>query len=550
MLPGALCSVTGYDAPSGSLERRLLRRSIELHPSLYRSFGLSYSHVRKSGSLVVAWSDADLHKLSDVLRENAEAGDTEAQVLSEVQLRGLEPSLSKGAKGAVLCPREAVVDPFLVGIGYAESCLRHGVTVLPNTTVTEVQRGQDGLWGVVSRRALQRPLPTWKGDGRSRDGELLARVDDASETSDGPVQVHRGRVIVNAAGLFGDVIESFRLLGSSAATPSLPRISQPLTDISEPSTTVSAPATAANDPPSACSQPSTASPSLTATSPPLSAVCEPSTAVTPPPIASGPPFQIRPRKGQFLVIKPTVTSPAPPSHVIEQVATQFTKGVIVWTTVYGNVLIGPTADEVDSSSDRSTDHGTVEMLARRGAEVLGLVNEVGESGIRTLQHNGYHIVGTYSGIRPATNHRDYQIYAIPKHNWITVGGIRSTGLTASPGIGEYVGELYRQMAMGGQGGDQSGSAQLFRALGEGAVCETRLKGVTECATTSGCAGSLEYAATPPRVVNGTVPTLRELAEEYRRRGDGKVTVYGREWVVTHPIASFGMETYDGASSTS
>lgn len=33
---------TGYDAPVGSLERQLLRRSIQLHPTLYRSFGLSY----------------------------------------------------------------------------------------------------------------------------------------------------------------------------------------------------------------------------------------------------------------------------------------------------------------------------------------------------------------------------------------------------------------------------------------------------------------------------------------------------------------------------
>ena len=32
---------TGYDAPVGSLERRLLRRSIARHPQLYRSFGLS-----------------------------------------------------------------------------------------------------------------------------------------------------------------------------------------------------------------------------------------------------------------------------------------------------------------------------------------------------------------------------------------------------------------------------------------------------------------------------------------------------------------------------
>lgn len=55
-----LCAVAGYDAPVGSLERQLLRRSIRLHPSLYRSFGLNAGeHVRKSGSLVVAWTQEE-----------------------------------------------------------------------------------------------------------------------------------------------------------------------------------------------------------------------------------------------------------------------------------------------------------------------------------------------------------------------------------------------------------------------------------------------------------------------------------------------------------
>ena len=37
---------TGYDAPSGTLERALLRRSIQRHPELMRTLGLSYRHVR------------------------------------------------------------------------------------------------------------------------------------------------------------------------------------------------------------------------------------------------------------------------------------------------------------------------------------------------------------------------------------------------------------------------------------------------------------------------------------------------------------------------
>ena len=46
---------TGYDAPAGSLERQLLRRSIQLRPAIHRSLGLSEQHhLRKAGSLVGA----------------------------------------------------------------------------------------------------------------------------------------------------------------------------------------------------------------------------------------------------------------------------------------------------------------------------------------------------------------------------------------------------------------------------------------------------------------------------------------------------------------
>lgn len=522
---------TGYDAPSGSLERRLLRRSIELHPTLYRSFGLSYDHVRKSGSLVVAWSDEEKGKLRDVLEENIEARDTEAHIVSEADLRELEPCLSERAKGAVLCPREAVVEPFLVGIGYTQSCLLHGVDLLINTSVDGAERGADGVWSVQCSQGAQRDLANWQGDGRSRDGALLAALDESVTSTDNRLVV-RGNVVVNAAGLFGDVVESFRLASRKARDAASGAVAPPSTE-EEPV-----------------------------------------------------PFNVKPRKGQCLVIKPTARSPPPPEHVLEQIATQFTKGIIVWTTVYGNIVIGPTADEVPSRSDRTTDLETVESLAARGARILGMKgSDAPGAGLQTLRDNGYEIVGTHSGIRVATEHRDYQIRAIAEDGWITVGGIRSTGLTASPGIGEYVGELYRRMLVVGtdagaggaadgddgaevgraeqeDGGEDNGprgvhtmvggegSSKLFDALGEGPVSESTLAGVTHCATTNGGPSTLEYPPTPARVPNGRVPALAVLAAEYKRRGDGKVTVWGKEWVVTHPLASFGMETYDGEHTTS
>ena len=51
--------------------------------------------------------------------------------------------------------------------------------------------------------------------------------------------------------------------------------------------------------------------------------------------------------------------------------------------------------------------------------------------------------------------------------------------------------------------------------------------------------------------NSKIPTLSELAADYRRRGDGCVTLYGRVVRVTHPLSSFGMESHtaDGSSSS-
>ena len=48
------------------------------------------------------------------------------------------------------------------------------------------------------------------------------------------------------------------------------------------------------------------------------------------------------------------------------------------------------------------------------------------------------VTATYAGLRAATEHRDYQIRVDPGRRYACAGGIRSTGLTASLGIAEYV----------------------------------------------------------------------------------------------------------------
>lgn len=143
-------------------------------------------------------------------------------------------------------------------------------------------------------------------------------------------------------------------------------------------------------------------------------------------ICRNPDFEIRPRKGQFLVFDKSASNLI--SSIILPVPTPTTKGVVLTKTIFGNLLLGPTAEE---QVDRDT--ARVE---------LDILEQLIETGTRILPDLPTHAVtATYAGLRPATQFKDYQISADADRNWIGVNGIRSTGLTAALGIARYVEQL-------------------------------------------------------------------------------------------------------------
>lgn len=136
-------------------------------------------------------------------------------------------------------------------------------------------------------------------------------------------------------------------------------------------------------------------------------------------------FDIRPRKGQFVVFDKTAARLA--RHILLPVPTETTKGIVVCRTVWGNLLVGPTAEEQQDRSNANLDSETLEMLREKATEILpALANE--------------DVTTTYAGLRPACGDKEYQIRRHPE-NMITVGAIRSTGLSAALGIAEYIARL-------------------------------------------------------------------------------------------------------------
>lgn len=137
-------------------------------------------------------------------------------------------------------------------------------------------------------------------------------------------------------------------------------------------------------------------------------------------------FTIRPRKGQFIVYDKPAAALA--RHILLPVPTKMTKGVVVCRTAYGNLLVGPTAEEQDSREDAALLPETLAALRRTGERILPDLA-------------GYEVTAAYAGLRPATEEKGYRIRADLAQGLITVGGIRSTGLSAALGIAAHVAEL-------------------------------------------------------------------------------------------------------------
>ena len=141
-------------------------------------------------------------------------------------------------------------------------------------------------------------------------------------------------------------------------------------------------------------------------------------------------FTIKPRKGQFVVYDKAAAELL--TAIILPVPTEITKGIVITRTAFGNLLVGPTAEEQDDRADASVDHATLKMLVNKAEELVPALCDMD-------------ITATYAGIRPASERKEYRIQAHADKNWITVGGIRSTGLAGSLGIARHVYGLYEGM---------------------------------------------------------------------------------------------------------
>ena len=143
-------------------------------------------------------------------------------------------------------------------------------------------------------------------------------------------------------------------------------------------------------------------------------------------------FTIRPRRGELIVFD-KLSRPLL-QRTILPVPTAHTKGVLVAPTVFGNIMLGPTADEIEDRDATGSTRAGIDALLAKGRRILP-----------ALMHE--EVTAVYAGLRAATEHGDYQLSAQADSRYVCLGGIRSTGLTSSMAVAEEAVTLLRSIGL-------------------------------------------------------------------------------------------------------
>lgn len=246
---------TGFDAPPDSLELSCMQAAYDEYMEIRQSMNLP---VLETGAMVAAWTEDEEARLPALLAQAQGNGVTDTRILSRDEVLAREPALASHVRGALLVPREHVIDPWSAPLAYATQAKALGAEFRFNAPLTAARRDGD----------------TWQ-----------------LETGAGPLMA---KTVVNCAGLYGDKVEEI----------------------------------------------------LTGT----------------------PSFEIRPRKGQFVVFDKAASEHL--RTILLPVPNDRTKGVVLTRTAFGNLLVGPTAEEQEARDRPDVTTPELEMLIAKAVELV------------------------------------------------------------------------------------------------------------------------------------------------------------------------------------
>ncbi len=142
-------------------------------------------------------------------------------------------------------------------------------------------------------------------------------------------------------------------------------------------------------------------------------------------------FGVHARRGEYMLLDRECGDLI--SHTVFRCPSKMGKGILVTPTVDGNILLGPTAEDIEDKEDTKTTQAGLDTIRAKATEQVSGVN-LGK------------VITSFTGLRSVGSTGDF-IINNTTDGFINVAGIESPGLTSSPAIGEYVVDMIRDMGI-------------------------------------------------------------------------------------------------------
>ncbi len=140
-------------------------------------------------------------------------------------------------------------------------------------------------------------------------------------------------------------------------------------------------------------------------------------------------IHITPRRGDYCLLDKSAGKHV--SKTIFALPSKYGKGVLVSPTIHGNLLVGPTAIDIeDKEGTATTRAGLDELISKAGMNVKNLPMR--------------QVITSFAGLRAHEDGHEFIIGEVEgAPGFIDCAGIESPGLTSAPAIGKMVAEILR-----------------------------------------------------------------------------------------------------------
>ena len=171
---------SGYDPLPNSLKAQMNVLGNSMYPQMCKELDVPFI---QNGSLTIATTDDEMNTLLS-LQKRANENKVETKILSSEEVLKLEPQLNKDIKGALFAPTCGIVNPFELTVALMENAMDNGVELLLNHEVNNIKINENSV-------------------------SVFCKNDKELEC----------KVLINAAGLFADDINTFVDKDSFTITP-------------------------------------------------------------------------------------------------------------------------------------------------------------------------------------------------------------------------------------------------------------------------------------------------------------------------------------------